>query len=141
MRSPGAAMIHLNIRIGLVALLSTGLVLAGRTGLAQAPPASPAPPGIQNQPAPSSPLPPQDTSLTAPAASAGGLVVTPASGVGANRSSSIGKSFGSAGNGLPGMPGGPPVNSPLGAQDPSGKYMRPPKIPPVLCDPAIDLPC
>lgn len=67
--------------------------------------------------------------------------MTPTFGAGANLSSSIGKSFGSAGNGLPGMPAGPPLNSPLGAQDPSGKYMRPPKIPPVLCDPAIDLPC
>jgi hypothetical protein len=39
------------------------------------------------------------------------------------------------------MPGGLPVNSAPGAQDHAGKYMRPPLIPPVLCDPPIDLPC
>ena len=39
------------------------------------------------------------------------------------------------------MPSGPPINGALGAQDPSGKYMRPPLIPPLLCDPAVDIPC
>jgi hypothetical protein len=66
---------------------------------------------------------------------------TPAGISGVDLSSSIGKSFGTAGRGLPGMPGGPPVNGVIGSQDPSGKYMRPPVIPPILCDPAIDLPC
>ena len=68
-------------------------------------------------------------------------MVTPAAGPGAIPSSSLGKSFGSAGRGLPGMPGGPQLNGAVGAQDPAGSYMRPPVVPPVLCDPAIDLPC
>jgi len=67
------------------------------------------------------------------------------SGVGAalstDRSSGPGKSFGTAGRGLPGMAGGGPVNSGLGAQDPSATYMRPPTLPPILCDPAVDWPC
>jgi hypothetical protein len=49
--------------------------------------------------------------------------------------------FGGAGRGLPGMPGGPPVNSPLGARDPTLDYMRPPSIGPLFCDPALNLPC
>lgn len=49
--------------------------------------------------------------------------------------------FNSAGNGLPGMPGGPPVNTPAGVQDPSARYMTPPVIGPLFCDPALDLLC
>jgi hypothetical protein len=49
--------------------------------------------------------------------------------------------FGGAGRGLPGMPGGPPLNSPLGARDPTSDYMRPPSIGPLFCDPALNLPC
>jgi hypothetical protein len=49
--------------------------------------------------------------------------------------------FGGAGRGLPGMSGGPPVNSPLGARDPTSNYMRPPTIGPLFCDPALNLPC
>ncbi|MEO7859646.1 MAG: hypothetical protein ABIU05_04250, partial [Nitrospirales bacterium] len=44
--------------------------------------------------------------------------------------------FPSAGLGLPGMPGGPPLNSSPGAQDPTGRYMRPPVIGPLSCDPS-----
>ena len=47
--------------------------------------------------------------------------------------------FNSAGNGLPGMPGGPPVNTISGARDPSPSYMTPPIVGPLLCDPAIDI--
>lgn len=49
--------------------------------------------------------------------------------------------FGGAGQGLPGMQGGPPINSPMGAQDPSADYMRPPAIGQLFCDPAINIAC
>jgi len=49
--------------------------------------------------------------------------------------------FTGAGRGLPGMPGGPPLNSPLGARDPTAQYMRPPTVGPLVCDPAVDVPC
>ena len=63
------------------------------------------------------------------------------SGVGPTMSSSAGKRFGSAGRGLPGMPGGPPIKGSIGSQDSSSRYMRPPVIPPLLCDPAVNIPC
>lgn len=50
-------------------------------------------------------------------------------------------SFGGAGRGLPGMPGGPPLKGPMGAQDPTADYMRPPVIGPLFCDPAVNIPC
>lgn len=49
--------------------------------------------------------------------------------------------FNGAGRGLPGMPGGPALNSPMGAQDPSVDYMRPPTVGPLFCDPAINMAC
>jgi hypothetical protein len=49
--------------------------------------------------------------------------------------------FSGAGRGLPGMPGGPAINTPLGARDPAAQYMRPPTIGPLLCDPAVDAQC
>ena len=49
--------------------------------------------------------------------------------------------FVGAGRGLPGMPGGPALNSALGARDPTGQYMRPPTVGPLFCDPAVDLAC
>jgi len=52
-----------------------------------------------------------------------------------------GFSLGSAGRGLPGMPGGPPLHTSMGAQDPSPRYMRPPVIGPLFCDPAINITC
>lgn len=54
---------------------------------------------------------------------------------------SPGFSLGSAGRGLPGMPGGPPLHASMGAQDPSPRYMRPPVIGPLFCDPAINITC
>lgn len=51
------------------------------------------------------------------------------------------KAFGSAGRGLPGMRGGPPLQSPMGAQDPTADYMRPPVVGPLFCDPAVNIPC
>ena len=120
-----------------VVALSAGVMVGVVSGLAQTPPVAPS---IQNQPAPLSQSVAPDSSGAASAPSSG-LTVTPILGVGSIPSSSLGKSFGTAGRGLRGMPGGSPVNSALGAQDPADKYMRPPVIPPVLCDPAIDLPC
>jgi hypothetical protein len=49
--------------------------------------------------------------------------------------------FSGAGRGLPGMPGGPPLNTPLGARDPSAQFMRPPSVGPLFCDPALDVQC
>ena len=55
--------------------------------------------------------------------------------------SSQGKSFGTIGKGLPGMTGGPALTAPMGSQDPSSRYMRPTVIPPLFCDPSINIPC
>ncbi len=55
--------------------------------------------------------------------------------------SSQGKSFGTIGQGLPGMRGGPTLTAPMGSQDPSARYMRPTVIPPLFCDPAVNIPC
>ena len=63
-----------------------------------------------------------------------GLAATP-------QNSSPGILFRSAGTGLPGMPGGPPIRAPMGAQDPSSSYMRPPVIGPLFCDPSINIAC
>jgi len=38
------------------------------------------------------------------------------------------------GRGYPGMPGGPPLNSPVGALDPASRYMTPPAIGSLECD-------
>lgn len=76
-----------------------------------------------------------------PAAAASGQAsaLTPA--VGPTVGSGSKMSFGTAGRGLPGMPGGPPINAPMGAQDPSGRYMRPPVIGPLFCDPSLNIAC
>ncbi len=97
------------------------------------------PPSLQNQPQVNPPAAGQEVapgggSTTAP-------VQTPLTLPGMSRSSSVGKSFGSAGQGLPGMPGGPPITGGLGAQDPSSSYMRPQVIGPLFCDPALNIPC
>jgi hypothetical protein len=107
---------------------------------AQAPPAAPTPPSIQNQPnqLPQAGALPGIQNATVP----GQPTAVPAPGiVGTTTSSSAGKAFGSVGQGLPGMPGGPPVNGPPGSQDPSSQYNIPPLIPAVLCDPAVNIPC
>ena len=107
---------------------------------AQAPPQTPTPPAVQNQAG-------QIPQVAAPSAapSGGGTIAgptsVPAPGVGTSTSSSLGKRFGTAGQGLPGMPGGPPMKGSMGSQDPSGRYMTPPTIPPLLCDPAVNIPC
>ncbi len=64
-----------------------------------------------------------------------------AQGVGTIPSSTKPGSSGSAGRGLPGMPGGPPIKGALGSQDPSSGYMRPQTIGALVCDPMIDGVC
>ncbi len=103
------------------------------------------------------PTPPSQPQATSLSPLSGSLSGPPSSGVtplpgaatsplapsvlpGSSVSSSLGKSFGTAGQGLPGMPGGPPIGS-AGSRDPSSGYMRPPVISPLFCDPAINIPC
>ncbi|TKB32672.1 MAG: hypothetical protein E8D51_09745 [Nitrospira sp.] len=107
---------------------------------AQAPPQTSTPPTVQNQAGQT----PQAATLSAEPGGGGsisGPTSVPVPGVGTSTSSSFGRTFGSAGRGLPGMPGGSPIKGSMGSQDPSGKYMTPPTIPPLLCDPAVNIPC
>jgi hypothetical protein len=99
---------------------------------------------------PSSAPPVQDQAVQTPQAepSAGvsgqanvGPTSVPNPGVGSSMSSSARKRLRSAGQGLPGMPGGPPIKGSMGSQDPSSRYMRPPVIPSLSCDPAVNIPC
>ncbi len=76
---------------------------------------------------------------TAPVTATAPQTVTP--GINTISSSSRPGSLRSAGQGLPGMPGGPPVKGPLGSQDPSPTYMRPQTIGPLFCDPLVDGVC
>lgn len=127
--------------LALSALFVVG-VLAVPCG-AQAPPPAPTPPPVQNQ---AGQVPQAALPSAAPSGGVSGQAnVGPTSatvpGVGSSTSSGLGKRFGSVGRGLPGMPGGPPVNGSMGSQDPSSKYMIPPTIPPLLCDPAVNIPC
>jgi hypothetical protein len=119
-------------------LLSVVLVgLFTIPSIAQTP--APTPPPSQNQPQPN----PQPVAQEA--VPSGGLATTPAQPSsalpGMTGSSSDRKSFGTAGRGLPGMPGGPALNGAMGAQDPSSTFMRPPTIGPLFCDPALNIPC
>jgi hypothetical protein len=97
----------------------------------------------QNQQAPSpvtiSPIQPS----SAPASGLPANVLTPATTNQLEPGAGTGRFpvFSGAGRGLPGMPGGPALNSPLGARDPSAQYMRPPTVGPLLCDPAVDVLC
>lgn len=129
-------LLSISLRSSVVAF-SVGVMVGTVSGYAQTPSSAPS---IQNQPAPLSQSGAPDLSSAGSSLSSGSTI-SPTVGSGSIPSSSLGKSFGTAGRGLPGMPGGPPVNSAIGAQDPAGKYMRPPIIPPVLCDPAVDFPC
>jgi hypothetical protein len=109
-------------------------VLANPCG-AQTPPAAPP---VQNQ---AGQLLQSVPSAVVPGQANAGPTSVPTPGVGSSVSSSTGKTFGSAGRGLPGMPGGPPIKGLMGSQDPSSRYMTPPIIPPLLCDPAVNIPC
>jgi len=119
-----------------VSALLVGGVLANPCG-AQAPSLVPTPP-VQNQVVQ---IPQATPSVGVSGQASMGPTSTPTFGVGSTRSSSVGKRFGSVGQGLPGMPGGPPIKGSMGYQDPSSRYMSPPLIPPVLCDPAVNIPC
>ena len=125
------------------ALLLVGIaLLLGVTGPVAAQTTSPSLNSQQTLvPAPAAPLTGTDVTPLQPASSSAGTTVSVTPGVGTVMSSSVGKSFGTAGRGLPGLSGGAPVNSSIGSQDPSSTFMRPPVIPPLLCDPAVDLPC
>jgi len=71
-------------------------------------------------------------------------VLTPQTTSGLSNTSPLpspGLTLGSAGRGLPGMPGGPPINAPMGARDPSATYMRPSVVGPLFCDPSINITC
>jgi len=107
---------------------------------AQTPPQTPTPPAVQNQ-AGQTPQLALPSAATSAGGSTAGPTSVPAPGVGSSTSSSFGKRFGSAGQGLPGMLGGPSIKMPMGSQDPSSQYMRPPVIPPLFCDPAVNIPC
>jgi hypothetical protein len=98
--------------------------------------------GVQGQ----SPQNPQARQIQPPLPILGvpGSVITPSTTPGLKGSSVIpgpGGSSGIAGRGLPGMSGGPSLNAPMGAQDPSASYMHPPVIGPLFCDPSINITC
>jgi hypothetical protein len=90
---------------------------------------------------------PQIQPFSAPTSGLPANILTPsttnqlAPSTGASTSFERPRTFGSAGRGLPGMPGGPPLKSPMGAQDPTADYMRPPVVGPLFCDPALNIPC
>jgi hypothetical protein len=98
--------------------------------------------GTQNQ----VPRNPQASQVQPPLPTLGvpGSVITPPTTPGLKGISIISSPripLGIAGRGLPGMSGGPSLKSPLGAQDPSVSYMRPPVIGPLFCDPSINITC
>lgn len=98
--------------------------------------------GTQNQ----SPQNPQASQVQPPLPRLGvpGSIITPPTTPGLKSvplTSSSGRSPAMAGRGLPGMSGGPPLKAPMGAQDVSASYMRPPVIGPLFCDPSMNIPC
>jgi hypothetical protein len=104
----------------------------------------------QTSPAPANPQNPSTQSLQAGldtsslvAAPTAGIAptVTTIKGVASISSSSRPGSLRSAGQGLQGMPGGPPIKGSLGYQDPASSYMRPPTIGPLACNPLLDGVC
>ena len=130
----------LSVLIVLGALAGVGTLVFPCGAQTPTPPLAPPVQNQPSQPAQAGILPPAPNAVGTTPANVGPTSV-PVPGVGTTTSSSAGKTFGSAGRGLPGMPGGPLVNGSMGAQDPSSQYMRPPMIPPVLCDPAVNIPC
>jgi len=100
------------------------------------------PGGNQNQP-PQNPLAGQ-TQPPQPTSGVPGSIITAPTTSGLTSSTPLpnpGLSLGSAGRGLPGMPGGPSINTPVGARDPSTSYMTPTVIGPLFCDPSINIMC
>jgi hypothetical protein len=102
----------------------------------------------QTTPAPANPQNPSTQSLQAgvegtpsptQTATSGLLPSTAAiQGAASIASSSRPGSLRSAGRGLPGMRGGPPIKGTSGYQDPASRVMRPPTLGPLLCDPLVD---
>lgn len=90
---------------------------------------------------------PPNQPLSAPTSGLPANILTPsttnqlAPSTGATTSFERAPAFGNAGRGLPGMPGGPPLKGPMGAQDPTADYMRPPVVGPLFCDPAVNISC
>ncbi|HSQ50709.1 MAG TPA: hypothetical protein VLL94_05505 [Nitrospiraceae bacterium] len=123
--------------VAVMSVLLAASVLANPCG-AQTPPPVPTTPPVQTQ---AEPTPQAEPSVGVSGPTNIGPTSVPASGAGSTMSSAVGKRFGFAGRGLPGMPGGPPIKGAMGYQDPSSRYMRPPAIPPLLCDPAVNIPC
>jgi len=129
--------------------LSTALLVVTAAGIASVQPGwSQTLPGFnQSQNQSSSILTPPNQTSSAPTSGVPANVLTPsttnqlAPNTGPSTSFGRPKVFGSAGQGLPGMRGGPPINGPLGAQDPTADYMQPPVVGPLFCDPAINIPC
>lgn len=102
----------------------------------------------QTSPSPANPQNPSSQSLQNGLDPSGRIVpATPlfspsvVQGIGTIPSSTKPGSLGSAGRGLPGMPGGPPIKGALGSQDPSSTYMRPSVIGALVCDPMFDGVC
>lgn len=126
-------LIEMRSSLALSALLAVS-VLAFPCGAQTSSPSSP----VQNQAGQTSQAEP---SVGVSGQANAGPTSVPTPGVGSTRSSDVGKRFSSAGRGLPGMSGGPPSKGLMGSQDPASRYMRPPVIPPLLCDPAINIPC
>ena len=130
-------LVHGDIRIlclSIVMLLAPSFVMAQTS-----PPAS----TQQIQPG-QNPQLPGTLPLQNPLAQQSTITAT-ASGASAPQSNTIpssqGKSFGTIGKGLPGMTAGPALTAPMGSQDPSSRFMRPTVIPPLFCDPSINIPC
>ena len=120
--------------------LCVSLVVAG-AALAQTLPSTVQPPQnpVSSTPVLISPIQPS----SAPTRTLPANVLTPATTNQLVPSTAPGRTpvFLGAGRGLPGMPGGPPLNSPSGARDPAAQYMSPPTVGPVICDPAVDIAC
>lgn len=130
-------LVHGDIRI---LCLSVAMLMAPSFVMAQT-----SPPAATQQIQPGqNPQLPGTLPLQNPLAQQSAITAT-ASGASAPQSNTIpssqGKSFGTIGKGLPGMTGGPALTAPMGAQDPSSRFMRPTVIPPLFCDPSINIPC
>lgn len=122
----------------LFGMWSTGSAqLASGPPPAQQPPLASGPLPAQQPPRVSSPVP-QPPVVISPVPQAGALAGDGISAriVTSSTTNRLAPNFRGAGRGLPGMPGGPPLNSSLGARDP-----RPPTVGPLFCDPVVDFPC
>jgi hypothetical protein len=128
-------LVAITIVIGVLGGLSAIVVpCVAQTLSAPANPLNPA--GPQNPGIPPS-VPSIGVSATASPATTSGITQAPTVGSAAPGPTT------SAGRGLPGMPGGPPLNAPMGAgaRDATSTYMRPIVIGPLECDLSLDPAC